>query len=101
MSLPELAAGASYAEILAVYQEVLDYDTVGSLERARLAVRAGRLLLSTPVRRTAAQGRGEEVELVPEILERQVSAAISWLAARVAATTPPRELGIDPCWREL
>lgn len=101
MSAPVLSAELSHAQLLAIFREHADYDLTGSLERARTFIHAGRMLLSPAVVRSSQGARGEEVELNPEILERQIATATTWLRARSAIATPPRELGIDPCWREL
>ena len=101
MSAPVLTRETPHAELLAIFREHADYDLVGSVERARTFIHAGRMLLAPAVRRSSQGSRGEEIELEPEVLERQIEKATIWLRARNAIASPPRELGIDPCWREL
>lgn len=103
MALPVLSSELSRAQLRKHYLDYIDYDLVESAERARVFVQAGRMLLAMPITRTASGGRGgEELELEPLIVERQVTAAKAWLSAHQAnATDSQVELGIDPDWRDL
>lgn len=96
----ELTSELSRAQLLAVYKDCADYDLVDSVERARRFIQAGRMLLATPVVRTSSQIRGEEVELDPTIVERQVTQAAAWCKGRAAACEPVRSYAIDEGWRD-
>lgn len=102
MADPELSSQLSYAEVLKIYQDYADYDlgAVPNPARARVFVKAGRMLLALAIRRSGQAARHEEVELEPEILERQVQAAISWLATYNANAAGPRQLVPAPDWRD-
>ncbi len=97
---PTLSSDMPYGDILKVFQNYADYDLVGSAARARLYIHAGRMMLAFSIRRSAQSSRAEEIELEPEILERQVKTAEKWLACFVGSTAPPRQIVPSPCWRD-
>lgn len=97
---PTLSSAMSYAEILAVHQDYSDYDLVDSVARARLFIQATRMLLAYAIRRSGQASRAEEIEVEPEILERQLTRAMTWYASRSARDELPRQLVPDPDWRE-
>jgi len=102
VTTPILSQELTYAQLVGIYQDYSDYDLVESVARGRVFVQAGRMILARPIRRSAQAGRGEEVELAPEIMEKQIETAVAWLATRRAANLEPlAQLGVDPCWREL
>jgi hypothetical protein len=90
----------SYGENLKIYQDYSDYDLLLDPARARIFIKAGRILLSLALRRSSQSSRAEEVELEPEILERQTKAAVAWLASYNAYAAGPRQIVPDPCWRD-
>lgn len=99
--MPELTSSLTYAELTAIFQDHADYDLVDSVARARVFIQAGRMILAWGMKRTSQAGRGEEVELAPEVVERLVSAAISWLRCRNLASEEPRSLGVAADWRDI
>lgn len=99
MADPELSSALPYEKILAVFQDYSDYDLVPNAARARIHIKAGRMLLAIALRRSSRAERGEEVEVEPEIVERSVRSAIAWLSAYTAATTPPPQY-IPTNWRD-
>lgn len=99
--MPELTSQLTYAELTAIFQDHADYDLVDSVSRARTYIQAGRMILAWGMKRTSQAGRGEEVELAPDVVERLVAAAVSWLRARGLASDEPRSLGIASDWRDI
>lgn len=99
--MAELSSQLTYAELTAIFQDHADYDLVESTARARTFIQAGRMLLAWAMKRTSQAGRGEEVELAPEVVERLVYAAISWLRSRNLASEEPRSLGVAADWRDI
>lgn len=100
MADPELSSAMSYGAILKVFQDYSDYDLELSPTRARIFIKAGRMLLALAIRRSGQATRGEEVELEPEIVERQVKAGIAWLAAYNEFAAGPRQVIPSPNWRD-
>jgi hypothetical protein len=100
MALPELSSQLSYGALLKAFQDTSDYDLVNSVARAQIYIQAGRMMLALAIRRTGQASRAEEIEVEPEIVERQVNAAIRWLRSRNAAALPPRQIIPDECWRD-
>ena len=100
MATPELSSQLSYGEILKIYQDHTDYDLLGSLERARVFIKAGRMMLAMSIRRSGQASRAEEIELEPEILERQTKAAIAWLAGQTQSTTGVTQYIPAASWRD-
>jgi hypothetical protein len=100
MSDPVLSSQMSYGAILKVYQDYSDYDLLLDPNRARIFIKAGRMMLALALRRSSQSSRAEEVELEPEILERQTKAAIAWLASYNAYVAGPRQVIPSPCWRD-
>ena len=79
--------------MIRIYRDYSDYDVVRSLERAGIFIQVARMLLATPVRRTASGGRGgEEVELEPRIVSEQLQRAEGWYHANYASSQPPRQV---------
>lgn len=79
------------ADILAArtaYFTNADYAEAQDLAKAKLFATACRKLLAVPLTRVAHGGRGgNETELDPTIIERQLQAAVQWIAASLAATS--------------
>lgn len=79
------------ADILAArtaYFTNAGYAENGSLAEAKLFATACRKLLAVPLTRVAHGGRGgNETELDPTIIERQLAAATQWIAAELAAAS--------------
>lgn len=96
---PELSSALPYDRLLAAFQDYSDYDLVPNAARARLYIKAGRMLLAVALRRSSRAERGEEVEVEPEIIERSVQAAIAWLAQYTAATSAPPQY-VPTNWRD-
>jgi hypothetical protein len=62
------------------------YEEEGDLAKAKLFATACRKLLALPLTRTAKGGRGgDEAELDPTVIERQLDSARRWIAAEAAA----------------
>jgi len=100
MADPVLSSQMSYGEILAVFQDYSDYDLLASTARAHIYIKAGRMLLALSIRRSGQADRREEIELEPEILERSVNAAISWLKSYNVANAAPRQIVPASDWRD-
>lgn len=100
MAQPELSSALTYAQILAIYQNASGYDLEGSVETAQTFIKAGRMLLAVSLRRSGQASRAEEIEVEPEILERQTLAAVTWLASYNNAHAGPRQIIPAPCWRD-
>jgi hypothetical protein len=100
MADPVLSSEMTYGEILRVYQDYSDYDLLLSAARARIFIKAGRMMLALAIRRSGQASRQEEIELEPEIVERQVRAATAWLATYNAYVAGPRQLVPGADWRD-
>lgn len=100
MADPVLTSAMSYGEILRTYQDYSDYDLLLDPARARIFIKAGRMLLALGLRRSTQATRAEEVELEPEILERQTKAAIAWLASYNESVAGPRQYIPAADWRD-
>jgi len=100
VSDPILSADLSYGEILKIYQNYSDYDLEESADRAKIFIKAGRMLLGVALRRSGQSSRAEEIEVEPEILERQVKAAITWYAAHREFSEPVRQYIPASDWRD-
>jgi hypothetical protein len=100
MADPVLSSEMSYAAILATFQDYSDYDLVPSVARAKVYIKAGRMLLALSIRRSGQATRFEEIEVEPEIVERSVQAAIHWLATYNASQALPREYIVSSDWRD-
>lgn len=102
MNLADINLSLSREQLLAVYGENVSYDATGDLASCQRFIAAARCLLATPVRRSAAGGRGgEEVEIEPRIVLEQLQRAERWAAARTgpAIDRLPRVYAPDPYWR--
>lgn len=99
MADPILTSELSYGEILKVFQDYSDYDLEESPARARVFIKAGRMLLAVAIRRSGQASRAEEIEVEPEILERQVRAAVSWLASYHQHAAGPQQYIPAADWR--
>lgn len=76
--------------MLAAYADNASYEEDASVAKAKAFATACRSLLSPGriVKRSAAGGRGgNEVELMPELLQQQLEDARRWLAAELAAAS--------------
>jgi len=100
MADPVLSSDLSYGEILKVYQDYSDYDLESSAARAKIFIKAGRMLLAIPIRRSGQAARAEEIEVEPEVIERQVKSATVWLASYNAANAGPRQVIPESDWRD-
>jgi hypothetical protein len=100
MADPVLSSEMSYAAILATFQDYSDYDLLASPARARIYIKAGRMLLALSIRRSGQANRLEEVELEPEILERSVNAAVTWLRTYNEANALPTQYIVSSDWRD-
>jgi hypothetical protein len=82
---------ATYAEVIAAYDENADYDLDGSAAKCQAFIVACRRLLSPALttKRSVHGGRGgEEIELDLMLIKSQLEAAQQWLAAN-----PPTSAG--------
>jgi hypothetical protein len=97
---PELSPDLPRKRLVEIFREYSDYDLVGDVGRARLFIQAARMLLATPIRRSASAGRGgEEVELEPRIVLEQMQQAEQWYHTNYAATRPLRQVVPHEDWR--
>ena len=82
-----LNSASSRDEVLAVYLDTACYAEVGSADLCRQFITACRcLLLIIPKRATHGQGRSQEIETSPELLQQQIIDARRWLAVNDAST---------------
>lgn len=90
------------SELLQCFRDYSDYDLVGSVERCRAFIKAARMLLATPVTRSASQIRGEEVELDLTQTQQLLQKAEGWHAThgRTGEAALPRQFVIDDGWRD-
>ena len=100
MADPVLTSDMTYGEILKVFQDFSDYDLETSPTRAKVYIKAGRMLLAIALRRSGQSSRAEEIEVAPEIMQEQVKSAVVWLASYNAANAGPRQVIPDPDWRD-
>ncbi len=93
----------SRAEMIAVHREYSNYDLAGgSIARAEIFIQVSRMLLATPLVRSASQIRGEEVELDPVLTANLLKQAEGWYFARygtAAGGELPTQYTIDEDWR--
>ena len=77
-----LSSTSTDAQVRAAYDDNASYSEDGSLAKAKALVTAIRLLLRRQPKRFASGGRGgEEVELDPKVLQDELRAAQSYIAA--------------------
>lgn len=100
MADPELSNAMTYGAILKVFQDYSDYDLEPSVARAKIFVKAGRMLLALAIRRSGQSSRAEEIEVEPEIVERQVKAGIAWLSTYNQTAAGPRQVIPASDWRD-
>jgi hypothetical protein len=80
------ATDTEIAAARAAYFDNADYEEAASVAKAKAFITACRKLLALPITRSANGARdGNEVELQPDLLERQQSMARQWVAAYAAA----------------
>ena len=89
----------SFGEILRVSQDYCDFDLESSPARARIYIKATRMMLQLAMRRSGQASRHEEIEVEPEVLERQLRHAESWLSNYNAAAAAPNQYVPAADWR--
>ena len=92
-----LSSASSLDEIQAAYADAACYQEDGSASKARAFITACRLLLLQLPKRVSKGGRaqGEEVELDPGLLARQIDEAKRYLTSTAIATAPPKCFSIE------
>ncbi len=85
-----LDSTSSLQDVLAAYLDNVSYDVDGSVTAAREFIAACRMLLLKVPKRTAHGGReGTELEVDPQLVERQLADALRWLARNDTARRRP------------
>jgi hypothetical protein len=102
MELAEVNSTLSRTQLLSIYGDHSDYDLVGdtgSAAACRIFIKAGRLLLRTPVTRSASASKGEDVEVDVRVISEAVARAERWLIARRESDRGPRNYTPAEDWR--
>lgn len=75
---------STIAECVEEYRSTLDYDLESDTAKAKRFIIACRFYLADPVIRTAKDG--EELELDPRTVQKQLDVALQWWQAKTRAT---------------
>lgn len=73
-----LSSTSTLAQIKAAYADNASYEEDDDATKAQAFITACRMLMMNLPKRTVHGGRGEEVELPIELIEKQLTAARSW-----------------------
>jgi hypothetical protein len=103
MELAEVNSTLTRAQLLAIYGDHSDYDLVGdngSAATCRIFIKSGRLLLRTPVTKSASAAKGEDVEIDVRVIQEAVTRAERWLSGAREADRGPRTYRPAESWRD-
>lgn len=82
-----LSSSSTTDDVLAAYADNASYEEDADTAKCKAFISACRLLLSPAHLPRKTGAGGNEVELVPEVIERRMDDARRWLAAQIAATS--------------